>query len=97
MKTMVVPLTIKSEHVEAFREALLTLARASAEEPGNIRYEVYQSEAHPTRMVLVEVYADQAAVDAHFNAPHFLAWREAASDMIAESAGEVYIPLFPTD
>ena len=39
--------------------------RGSRSEPGCLRYDVYHSQAEPKRFVLVEHWADQAALDAH--------------------------------
>ena len=35
------------------------------QEPGNEEYEVYQSVEHPGRVVLLELWSDEAALEAH--------------------------------
>ena len=40
-------------------------------EPGCISFDVYRSLENPRLFVLVELYADQAAIEAHIAADHF--------------------------
>jgi quinol monooxygenase YgiN len=54
----------------AFRE--LT-AQVRANEPGNRSYGLFKSKTDPSAYVVMEVYEDQAAVDAHNATPYFLA------------------------
>jgi len=57
-------------------EAALARARAMVQsvrdkEPGVLAYIGHQSQDHPQELVFYEVYADQAARDAHDKTPHF--------------------------
>jgi quinol monooxygenase YgiN len=47
------------------RELLVQQATLSRQEPGCVRFEVYQSQAEPTRFVLCERWDSQQALDAH--------------------------------
>ena len=38
-------------------------------EPGNVRYEYYQSLADPQTVLLIDAWEDQAAIDAHHASP----------------------------
>lgn len=69
---------------DAFREASVENARASVQEPGNLRFDVLQSSDDPTRFVLYEAYetAEDAAV--HKGTPHYQKWRETVADWMAE-------------
>ncbi|WP_448638739.1 putative quinol monooxygenase [Geodermatophilus sp. URMC 63] len=65
------------------REEFLTGASATAEasvrdEPGCLRFEVCQVAGRPDSFVLSELYADDAALDAHHRTPHAAAWRRVA-------------------
>ncbi|HHH45787.1 MAG TPA: antibiotic biosynthesis monooxygenase [Thiotrichales bacterium] len=57
---------------------------ASVREPGNLRFDVLQSEEDPARFVLYEVYVDEAAAAAHKETDHYLRWREKVADWMAE-------------
>jgi autoinducer 2-degrading protein len=84
--------------VEAFRAAARTNAESSVREPGVVRFDVIQQVDDPTRFVLVEVYRDAAAVAAHKETAHYLAWRDAVADLMAEPrAATKYANVFPDD
>lgn len=60
-------------------------ARNSAKEPGVARFDVLQDNEDPCQFVLVEVYKDKdKAPAAHKETKHYLEWREAVADMMAE-------------
>ena len=84
--------------VEAFRAASRENAANSVREPGVARFDVIQSVDDPTRFVLVEVYRDAAAVAAHKETAHYLAWRDAVAGLMAEPRSAVkYLNVFPDD
>jgi autoinducer 2-degrading protein len=74
---------VKSEHLDAFVAATRLNHEGSVREPGNLRFDVLQSEDDPTHFVLVEVYRDADAAAAHKQTPHYLAWRDAVADWMA--------------
>jgi quinol monooxygenase YgiN len=55
-------------------EALKHLSPASREEPGNLYYQAYQDPEEPSIFRIFEIYADQDAVTAHTQTPHFAQW-----------------------
>jgi quinol monooxygenase YgiN len=68
---------------EADLEAAVRDAVAGARtEPGNLRYDAWH-DAKGNRIVIDELYVDHDAIEAHRNAPHFLAFRTAAADLLA--------------
>ena len=72
MHVLIVTLKIKSEHREAFIEAMLEDARGSVRnEPGCLRFDVLQDDQEPNTLHLYEVYRDQSALEAHRQAPHY--------------------------
>lgn len=84
--------------VEAFRAASRVNAENSVREPGVARFDVIQSVEDPTRFVLVEAYRDAAAVLAHKETAHYLAWRDAVAPLMAEPRSAVkYTNVFPDD
>lgn len=59
-------LTVKTEaDVPKVRELLTAAMRKSRQEPGCERFDVYHSQADPSRFTLVEHWATQDALDAH--------------------------------
>lgn len=89
---------VKSESVEAFREATLENARASVQEPGIARFDVCQQSDDPTRFVLVEVYRDAEAPGRHKETDHYAKWRDAVAPMMAAPRSSVkYTNAFPAD
>ena len=57
-----------------FEAAFKTLAaKVHSDEPGNRVYQLCKSRTDANEYVVMEIYADQAAVDAHRASPHFQA------------------------
>jgi autoinducer 2-degrading protein len=65
-------------------------------EPGNLRFDVLRQEDDPTRFALYEVYRSKEAFAAHQQTEHYLAWRAAVADWMAEPRqGIRHSSLFP--
>ena len=89
---------VKSECVDAFREATLENARHSVKEPGIARFDVVQQADHPNRFVLVEVYRHTEAPATHKETVHYAKWRDAVAPMMAEPRTSVkFTNVFPDD
>ncbi len=89
---------VKGDQVEAFREATLENARASAQEPGIGRFDVIQQQDDPTRFVLVEVYRTPDDPAKHKETAHYQKWRDTVADMMAEPrSGIKYSNVFPDE
>ncbi len=89
---------VKSDCIDAFREATLANARASILEPGIARFDVIQQQDDPTQYVLVEVYRDPHAPAAHKETSHYQVWRDAVADMMAIPRTSIrYTNCFPAD
>ncbi len=96
MLVTLVHVHVKPEHVDDFIEATRRNHEGSVQEPGNLRFDVIQSVEEPNRFVLYEAWRDEAAMAAHKETPHYLAWREAVADWMAEPRqGVPYRGLFP--
>ena len=81
MHILMVTIKIKPGHRDAFMEAMLDDARGSnKDEPGCLRFDVLQDVEDPNTIHLYEVYRDEAALEAHRQAPHYTRWRETVSD-----------------
>ena len=81
MRALMVTIKIKAGHGDAFMEAMLSDARGSVhDELGCLRFDVLQDAKDPNTIYLYEVYRDEAAMEAHRQAPHFVKWRETVAD-----------------
>ncbi len=93
-----VHVSVKSECVEAFKVATLRNARLSVLEPGVARFDVVQQQDDPTHFVLVEVYRNSDAADAHKASAHYPVWRDAVAPMMAAPRTSVkFNTVFPDD
>ena len=98
MNIVFVHVHVKSEFVEAFKQASLENASNSVKEEGVARFDVVQQADDPTRFVLVEVYKTTEVQSAHKETAHYLAWRDTVTDMMAEPRqGIKYSNIFPDD
>ena len=98
MHVALIHVHVEPEHVEAFARATRANHLGSVEEPGNLRFDVLQSEEDPTRFVLVEAWRDGEAAAAHKKTAHYLAWRDAVADWMASPRrGENYVVIAPED
>lgn len=78
-----VSVRVHPERISEFIAATRRNVEASLQEPGVVRFDFAQAEDAPNEFVLVEVYRDAAAPDAHKQTAHYLAWRDAVADMMA--------------
>jgi autoinducer 2-degrading protein len=98
MYVVAVSVRVKPECVDAFKEAILANGRGTRREPGNLRFDINQCIDDPTRFLLYEVYRDEAGFKAHQQTPHYLTWKEAVTDWMAQPRQAVKLEsLFPED
>lgn len=89
---------VKSEDVEAFRQATIENARQSVQEPGIARFDVVQQMDDPTSFVLVEVYRTSEDPARHKETAHYQTWRDTVAEMMAEPRQSVkYSNVYPPD
>jgi quinol monooxygenase YgiN len=70
------------------------LTEASRKEPGCVTYQVHRHKTEPRRFFIYEQYKDDAALEAHRAAPHFLQYARKELPRIADRVeGVVYEPL----
>ena len=74
---------VKPENVEDFKKITLYNHENSRKEAGNIRFDVLQNNNDPTKFVLVEVFADEAAAAYHKTTAHYNKWRETVAPYMA--------------
>jgi len=88
-------LTVKAEHTEAFEAATRTNGEHTRQEAGNIRFECFKQANNTTQYMLLEIYADDEAVKAHFDTPHFNTWYTTTKDMVSASSSNNLAAVFP--
>ena len=100
MRVIIATLRIKPDDRDAFLEAIAEDARGSVhDEPGCLRFDVLQDQEDPNRIHLYEAYRDDAAIETHRQAPHYLKWRAAVDrhGFIEETSSRQCLSLFPPD
>lgn len=89
---------VKPEFIDSFRQATVENAGNSVQEPGIARFDVLQQADDPTRFVLVEVYRSPEDQLKHRETTHYLKWRDAVADMMAEPRTPFkFTNVFPDD
>ncbi len=98
MEVTLVHVQVKREHLEEFIAETLENHEGSIREPGNLRFDVLQSEEDPTRFVLFEVFRSARDVASHKETSHYLRWRDAVGGWMASPRkGERHRLLAPKD
>jgi quinol monooxygenase YgiN len=70
------------------------LTGASRNEPGCVMFQVHRHKTEPRRFFIYEQYKDDAALEAHRAAPHFLQYARKELPKIADRVeGQLYEPL----
>lgn len=89
---------VTPEKVSAFIDETLRNATGARQEPGNLRFDVSQSNDDPCRFLLYEVYHDEASFQAHQQTEHYKQWKATVADWMAQSRNGVkFSSLFPGD
>jgi len=75
-------------------ELFSKLTEESRKEPGCAMYQVHRLRTEPRRFFIYEQYKDDAALEAHRNAPHFLQYAKKELPKMADRVeGQLYEPL----
>ncbi|WP_420587032.1 putative quinol monooxygenase [Ruegeria sp.] len=72
---------IAPEGVEKAAKAAQQMVAETVREPGCLVYEFSQILDHPNRFRVYEEWQDQAALEAHFGAPHMAAFQAALAEV----------------
>jgi autoinducer 2-degrading protein len=84
LKVLWVPLPVKPEKVNDFiQSALGDCVGSTGEEPGCLRFDMYQDIKNPSDLFFYEVYANGPAFDYHAKTPHIAKWRDTVKDWYA--------------
>lgn len=79
----VATITVKPEKADAFADQWdEVMAHIAANEPGTEHYVLHRSSTKPNVFYATEVYADQAALDAHMGSEAFAAFGASLRDYV---------------
>ncbi|MFN7035089.1 MAG: putative quinol monooxygenase [Bellilinea sp.] len=96
MHIVLVHIHVKPEFREAFIQATLENAQNSIQEEGIARFDFLQQKEDLNRFTLIEVYYAESDQEKHRQTAHYLKWREAVAEMMAEPRqGVQYSNIFP--
>jgi autoinducer 2-degrading protein len=92
-------------HINVIPEAVGEFIKASTEnhlealkESGNLRFDFIQQADDLCRFMLYEAYESEEAAAAHKSTPHYLKWKDAVQNLMAEPRkGVKYNILQPND
>ena len=89
-------LEIDSSQLESYKALLKEEIETSVRvEPGVLTlYAVYEKQ-RPTRVTILEIYADSAAYKAHIQTPHFLKYKNGTIKMVKSLELIETVPLIP--
>ncbi len=94
MICLAVTFVIKPDHEDDAIDFFGKLTQHTVKEAGCRMYLAHRSTTEPRRFFLYEQYDDQAALDAHRAAPHFVQYAKNGLFTVIESrSAELYIPL----
>ena len=89
---------VKADRVDGFIRASAENVKNSLKEPGVARFDVIRQQDDPMRFVLAEVYRTENDSAKHKETAHYLKWRDAVADMMAEARSSIkYTNVFPDD
>ena len=89
---------VKKEQIPAFIDAAIENHKGTIQEPGNLRFDVLQCSADPSRFMLYEVYNSEEAAAEHKKTQHYLKWRETVAGWMAQPReGVSYAVICPKD
>ena len=98
MIVTLVHIWVKDAFIEAFVNATIDNHRHSIEEPGNLRFDILCDADNPAKFVLYEAYETEKDAADHKNTTHYLNWRNAVADWMAQPRqGMKHTIVYPVD
>jgi 4-carboxymuconolactone decarboxylase len=89
-------LEVDPAQLDAYKAALKQgVETALRVEPGVLRLDAMADKENPAHITLLEVYADEAAYQAHLQAPHFLKYKTETKEMVKSLELVRMVALFP--
>ena len=89
-------LEIDSSRLQDYKAALKEEIETSVRlEPGVLTLYAVQEKGNPSRMTILEIYADSGAYKIHLQTPHFKKYKTTTKDMVKSLELVETIPLIP--
>lgn len=85
MIVLKVDILVKAGMEEECKKLIRILQENSRKEPGCVQYVGHQSTENPRKFLFYEAYKDEAALQAHRDAPYFKEYVQGGLDRIIES------------
>ena len=97
MIVTIVHVYVKPEFIQQFIEATRVNHEQSIKEKGNLCFDILQDDKDPSKFVLYEAYTSEQEVAAHKETAHYLNWRDAVANWMAQPReGVKHKMLFPS-
>ena len=80
-KKVIARLFIKNESMESFKKQAAIIIQNTRKEKGCLFYSLFQDVSSPEEFLFYEEYADQEALDIHFNSEYLRIFRTSVSNM----------------
>ncbi len=80
---LMVPIEAAEGKIDQLRPVLMSMLAPSRAEAGCLFYNLFESQS-PGRFFFHELWASQAALDAHNLTPHYLRFKEQTKDLFAQ-------------
>lgn len=84
MVALVVDVWVKPDCVEDFIKETMKNHEGSIKEPGNLRFDVMQDQEELSKFTFYELYLSEQAILDHKETSHYLNWRDAVQEMMAQ-------------
>lgn len=81
---VVATIDAQADHIAAVRAGLEAVVPPSRAESTCLRYELHLDNKIPTRFIMLEEWADEAALRAHETTPHFKTLAAAIGDKVVK-------------
>ncbi|MBF0522259.1 MAG: antibiotic biosynthesis monooxygenase [Candidatus Omnitrophica bacterium] len=83
-KKVIARIYIKKEFVEMFKKFAGEIIQKTRKEKGCLLYSLFQDVSRPQDFLFYEEYADQEALDIHFNSKYLSNFRAKTKDLLAK-------------
>ena len=89
--TVIAELVSKPDKADALRELMVAFADGSRHEPGCVHYVLTEDAKQPGRFLTYEVWADEAAIEAHMHTPAIQAAVPKLGDILAKPFTQAFV------
>ncbi|MGF6174403.1 quinol monooxygenase YgiN [Ensifer sp. 4252] len=84
-------LTAQPGKRDALRDGLLALIEPTRNEPGCLDYVLFEMQEEPGTFYMREAFTDRAALETHFQTPHFQSFAATVDDLLARPLQLVFL------